>query len=393
MAYVKNIFDRDSITGAFLNSDDTGLTTNVFLTEPRLYGVRVTKEWTGVSPFGRFGERRESDAPYPITVELGGQVQRHDAPNTTFRPTFIDAFAPAIDPSPVQARDLDWGDGREIKLTYAPGNDWKILLGGRWSETSGGGRTLLVGDKFDTCVAAAPCTSNPAAQIALSNYGVSDFAQHEKHTIVDFAVGRDLGIGSMFSASSVSGGIRYATFKSSMSGSLYGTPDWDVPPEYFLAKYGKHHEYRGALDARREFNGAGPVVSWEAARRIHDTERLGHVDLDWSVTGGVLFGKQKTTITGVDERVYYEQKYNQFPNTPVNASTQPLSIAPRSTSVTIPTLGVALGLSYAIDRIKVGAGYRWERYFVAIDGGIAEHKSYDRTIDGPYFKIAVGFGG
>jgi opacity protein-like surface antigen len=135
------------------------------------------------------------------------------------------------------------------------------------------------------------------------------------------------------------------------------------------------------------------VLSWEASRRIHDTERLGHVDLDWSVTGGVLFGKQKTTITGVDERVYYEQKYNQFPNTPVNASAQPLSIAPRSTSVTIPTLGVALGLSYAIDRIKVGAGYRWERYFDAIDGGIAEHKSYDRTIDGPYFKIAVGFGG
>jgi iron complex outermembrane receptor protein len=45
MAYVKNVFDVTAITGDFLNSDDTGLTTNVFLTDPRLFGVRVTKNF------------------------------------------------------------------------------------------------------------------------------------------------------------------------------------------------------------------------------------------------------------------------------------------------------------------------------------------------------------
>ena len=45
MGYVKNVFDVTAITGAFLNSDDTALTTNVFLTDPRLYGVRVTKNF------------------------------------------------------------------------------------------------------------------------------------------------------------------------------------------------------------------------------------------------------------------------------------------------------------------------------------------------------------
>jgi len=45
LGYVKNIFDTTAVTGAFMNSDDTGLTTNVFLTDPRLYGVRVTKNW------------------------------------------------------------------------------------------------------------------------------------------------------------------------------------------------------------------------------------------------------------------------------------------------------------------------------------------------------------
>jgi iron complex outermembrane receptor protein len=45
MGYVKNIFDTTAITGAFLNSDDTALTTNVFVTDPRLFGVRVTRNW------------------------------------------------------------------------------------------------------------------------------------------------------------------------------------------------------------------------------------------------------------------------------------------------------------------------------------------------------------
>ena len=45
MAYVKNLFNATAITGAFLNSDDTALTTNVFLTDPRLYGLRITKSF------------------------------------------------------------------------------------------------------------------------------------------------------------------------------------------------------------------------------------------------------------------------------------------------------------------------------------------------------------
>ncbi|HTO40764.1 MAG TPA: TonB-dependent receptor [Rhizomicrobium sp.] len=45
MGYVKNVLDTTSVTGAFLNSDDSGLTTNVFITDPRLFGVRVTKNW------------------------------------------------------------------------------------------------------------------------------------------------------------------------------------------------------------------------------------------------------------------------------------------------------------------------------------------------------------
>jgi iron complex outermembrane receptor protein len=45
MLYDKNIFNETAITGDFLNSDDSGLTTNIFLTDPKLIGIRVTKNW------------------------------------------------------------------------------------------------------------------------------------------------------------------------------------------------------------------------------------------------------------------------------------------------------------------------------------------------------------
>ncbi len=44
-AYVKNVFDNAPIVDAFTNSDDTGLTTNVFTLDPRLIAVRLTKSF------------------------------------------------------------------------------------------------------------------------------------------------------------------------------------------------------------------------------------------------------------------------------------------------------------------------------------------------------------
>ena len=45
MGYLKNALNTTAITGAFLNSDDSALTTNIFVTDPRLFGFRVTKNW------------------------------------------------------------------------------------------------------------------------------------------------------------------------------------------------------------------------------------------------------------------------------------------------------------------------------------------------------------
>lgn len=41
----KNITDEEVITGRYLTDDSSGLYSNIFLSEPRLYGVRVRKSW------------------------------------------------------------------------------------------------------------------------------------------------------------------------------------------------------------------------------------------------------------------------------------------------------------------------------------------------------------
>jgi iron complex outermembrane recepter protein len=403
MAYVKNVLDRDSITGAFLNSDDTGLTTNVFLTEPRLYGIRVTKDWTGGSLLDGLGARH--DGPYPFTVELEGQVQRHDAPNETIVPSFLDdSFAPEIDPRADQEQNLDWGNGGGAKFTYAAGNSWKVSLGARFGKTNLGRRNTRFENQgvksctFGLYFCQQDNTGGYSGQGVYNlryDFSKSEVAEREEHTIVDFAVGRDMGMGG-FDASTFSGGLRYAQFKSSTVVDMYGQVDWAAPLDAFYGKYGaSHNRYEAKLDADRQFKGAGPVVSWDASTRLLGGDQAGHLDLDWSLSGGVLFGKQTTRVSGKEIAAYYYQtgKYFTNPTTPVTGpTTTPVNIR-RSSSVTVPVVDLGLGLSYKIDRFNVGAGYRWERYYNVIDGGYQEHKSYDRTIDGPYFKIAVGFGG
>ena len=408
MAYVKNVLDRDSITGAFLNSDDSGLTTNVFLNEPRLYGLRVTKEWNG-GPWWT-GANPNNMGPYPLTVEISGQVQRQDAPYASVAPAFVSSFSQTLDPTAPQHRDLDWGDGRQVRIIYKPeAASWSVSASLRYGKANG---TVPLIHREEAagpaqCVFAPDgpngyqCDPNGPFAYAVFKTGVNwsdSFAgEREKHFLADFSVGKDVGLGVLGeSHSTVSAGLRYARLESTTSADMNGIPDWYIHQAWI--KYPSHrHQYSADLTANREFKGAGPTLSWEAAQHLLGSAETGHVDLDWSVGGGVLFGKQKTSVTGTYQSGYASGKYSlqvgSFANLLPPLTPQPLGVAPRSKSVSVPVLDLSLGLSYEIQRIKVGAGYRWERYYNAIDGGYAEHKSYDRTFDGPYFKIAVGFGG
>jgi len=398
MAYVKNVFDKDNITGAFLNSDDTGLTTNVFLNEPRLYGLRVTKEWNGQGWWT--GANPNHTGPYPLTIELNGQVQHEKAPYETILPGFISTFPAELQPAGLEHRDLDWGDGRQLKVTYRPdGGSWALSGSARYGRTNGGAarihkdQTGVGGCAFAGYFAAICPKYRDTLNLYPTYHDWSDATvkSREDHLVIDFQVGKDLGIGGL-EHSTVAAGLRYAGMNSTTNVTMDGIPDWVIPDGWYLKYDSTMHRYQATLDARREFRGAGPMLSWDAAARLIGNEEVGHVDLDWSVNGGVLFGKQKTTVTGQETAAYFSGAYYENPRPPVSTVVTPADIH-RTKSVSAPVVDLSLGLSYEIQRIKIGAGYRWGRYFNVLDAGYQDRKSYDRTFDGPYFKIAVGFGG
>jgi outer membrane receptor protein involved in Fe transport len=411
MAYVKNVFDRDSITGSFLNSDDTGLTTNVFLTEPRLYGLRVTKDfsggpwWTGADP--------THTGPYPLTIELSGQVQRQDAPYDTVGPAFISLFSSAVTPANTQHQDLDWGDGREVRVTYRPSSGpWSLIGAARYgrankntplthaSEAAG---PLKCAFLPDGPYGAACDPDGPSAYALLkpgTHWSDSSADEKERHVIADFAIGRDVGLGALGDSHSIlSGGIRYAEFDSTTRATMDGVPT-AILPDGFIKYPSVIDHYRAAVTADRKFKGAGPTLSWDAAQRLVGDERNGHLDVDWAITAGVLFGKQRMTADGTQQERNFREKYQPFiaDAEHVGGTAFPMTdvafdAKARSKDVTAPVLDLSLGLAYEVGRFKAGAGYRWERYFNVLDVGYDEQKDGDRTMDGPYFKIAVGFGG
>jgi outer membrane receptor protein involved in Fe transport len=44
-AFVKNATDEEAITDFYLTDDSSGLFRNAFFSEPRTYGIAVTKSW------------------------------------------------------------------------------------------------------------------------------------------------------------------------------------------------------------------------------------------------------------------------------------------------------------------------------------------------------------
>jgi iron complex outermembrane receptor protein len=395
MAYVKNVMDRDSITGAFLNSDDSGLTTNVFLTEPRLYGLRVTKDFSGAPLLGSLfeGRRQAAGEPYPVTVEIGGGATHVDADVETYAPEWLELYSPefpgvlAVDDEP-----LDWGDMRDVKLTYAPARDWRISAAYRFGKTNGGDRKAgyeHVDGNIVKGIQTIYVTSDP-------NHWVGTVSDQEQYDIIDFTVGREFGVGLLGERgrSMLSAGVRYADFRSDSSVKMDGIPDRYVPeytgPKYTTVRY--HTQYTTTLDSNRGFEGVGPALSWDASLRLFGDEDRGHADLDWTVGAAALFGKQTVN----SEEDILERFFTGIAafNSVVPESVFEDTVSRSQTEdVTVPNVSLSLGVSYSIDRVKVSTGYIYDRFFDVIDGGVDEAQQFDRTIHGPYLKLSLGFGG
>jgi len=402
MAYVKNVFNVTAITGDFLNSDDTGLTTNLFLTDPRLYGVRVTKHFDendlpegGYSLFSNAGGNRPQ-----IWLTVGGNFAMLQDDHQPYAPSF-EPLMPAGLPDPLSLEKspragFDW----EGKLTYQPADsDWKLVAGIRYGRSSKNKfvhkslaaptRTHIMKYGYDIPCDKYAATYPSLQSICSQGYDRQflDDHQHvgERHMILDFTLGKDVGLGS-FASSTLSAGVRIADFTSRVISNVNADPVYNFPSDG-STKY--HLDFESSGKQARSFHGVGPTVNWDGSAPLLGNPGEGQLSADFGLNAALLFGRQgmKEHFRTTECRVHGAGIAGCY-----YTATQSHSIS-RSRRVTVPNLGGYAGLSVRYNDAKISLGYRADEFFNAMDGGQATAKKYDRGFYGPYLNLSLGFGG
>ncbi len=385
MGYVKNIFDTTAITGAFLLSDDTALTTNIFTTDPRLYGVRVTKNFeAGDGGFDLFSTK--DGKPPLLWITLDGQYAMQKDDLEIYNPAFLASsqFDAISRVGHETAPKTLWNRGAEISFQPEDSN-WIFSGSIRYGKIGRKERDLQITPSGHVVVHNA----NFGDQIVYRAYQDFQTQSTESHTIMDFAVGRDVGLGRFGNdpTSIVSAGVRVAQFDSTNSVEIKSQPTncaWgDRNPAC------PYNKFDGFMEAERKFHGIGPSLSWKASSMVMGDRSDGGISVDWGVNGAVLFGRQKVT----DQHQTSEHYFNGQAHIDSAPVYQYASSPSRSKRITVPNLGGYVGASVRYNNAKISAGYRADFFFNAIDGGIDVAKKENRGFYGPYLNLSIGFGG
>jgi hypothetical protein len=418
MGYVKNVFNVTAITGDFLNSDDSGLTTNVFLTDPRLYGVRVTKhldqsdgfwgsDYNGADFFTGLFSDKDGGKP-PLWIELGGQLEHISGQGAAYSPGFLSTYASSSilqeHTTPLQAQRAPlFSAGEEAKVSFEPDDsDWVVSASIRYGRS---GNKMDVHHQTTGVKHAKYQSGHPTEACAdggcfTQEKFVDTHVYHaESHSVVDFAAGKDVGLGlfgedlsTVFSA-----GVRIVQFSAHSSVDMRARPDVDFRYHALGSNgfnLGYFHTFHAYENAARKFQGVGPSISWTGSVPVMGNVQASGLDFDWGANGALLFGRQKASARHHETEHYFNSKYRlarqQYYTVPYQKSEPPHKTR---RSVTVPNLGGFAGISYHYANAKISLGYRADFFFGAIDGGIDHHHSETLNMGGPFATVSFGLGG
>jgi iron complex outermembrane receptor protein len=427
--------------------------------------VRVTKQldqsdgfWGSAYNGSDFFTGLFSDADNgkpPLWIELGGQLSILGNSQQAYSPPFL---ADVTEPKQLKALEDQqpplYGLDKEAKVTYEPvGSDWVFSASVRYGRSSANRNehqqtpnadvkvlpfTVSTIDGFPLThpIHAGGYSVYPSRHVKFAD-GLAQ--QSERHTILDFLVGKDVGLGmfGLDGTSILSGGIRVAQFVSKSNVNLNVIPDIHYPTApianhaqkyQFIHNKMHFHDYVGTAASKESFHGLGPELAWNASTPVagNDTDN-GEITLDWGANVSVLFGRQKargshqtvansyyvTTAGGggiafvgqafgtPNHRVIPQYFYGDclhggivhFQTLGICKHTTNAASHNRSRMVAIPNVGALFGLSYKYQNAKISFGYRADEFFGAMDGGIDTHKSENRGFNGPYATISFGLGG
>jgi hypothetical protein len=313
----------------------------------------------------------DNDRP-PLWIEVDGQFSQQQTGQEAFLPPFMLAspFNGASQTEMEQGPPKIWDRG--AKISFQPdGSDWILSLGIRYGKSN----RNEVRDGH-------PTTANFTKYSGKHYTAYQNFAAQssEGHTILDFQVGKDVGLGRFGSdgSSVISAGIRIAQFNARSHVVVKSQPT-------NTNAYNPYNKFYASFADKRKFSGIGPSLSWDASANLTGNLSVGSITVDWGVNGAVLFGRQSMAA----QHQTSVQHWNYFHRT---AGYHYSASPSRRKSVTVPNLGGFAGVSWRYADAKISFGYRADMFFGAIDGGIDARKSEDRGFYGPFAGISVGVG-
>ena len=330
-----------------------------------------------------------SDADHPVIwIEVGGAFDQMSNGDTDWRPPNLTAPLSNSQPLPF-GKSPTVGFDVDLKLSYTPEeSDWIYSASIRYGRAHFGPKHShdqsykLTG--YITSFGSGP----GVPKYGLTNYDFANAVQssHSTHAIVDFAAGKDVGLGIFGRGRSVvSAGIRIAQLNETAQGQL--TAFTNAPAKYSPGEVG----HKAELIASRSFTGIGPAVSWDASAPLVGS-LTGGISLDWGANAAILFGRQKANVAlrTKDTRYNPGTNYKSGIPTVLSQSTQP---SMRAKEVIVPNVGGFAGLSWHLPNAKISLGYRADFFFGAIDGGLATSQKKTRGFYGPFANVSIGIGG
>ena len=369
----------------------------------------------------------DSDRP-TIWIELGGQLEGLSDAQEPYTPPFAPLLASEgmLPASRVQTLPR-FGLAADGSISFQPDDsNWVFSASIRYGRSQSGKKqhqqfhngTFPVHFSFYGSYQNIG-TKYPSSHVKFENASAK---QSERHVILDFQTGKDIGLGLFGKnvSSVLSAGVRIAQFSSKANLNMRVEPDvhYNTKPIttfpaflqfYFYGSPVHFHDFAVTTDNERSFHGIGPSMSWKASLPFAGNPDAGEMTLDWGVNAAFLFGRQ--TANGHSQTItktYYRAGFVQSNNAPgvgqpgihngafhrtasLVQHTQP-GDHDRTRSVTVPNLGGFAGISLAWPNAKLSLGYRADFFVGAIDGGIDTRKSENRAFYGPYASISIGIG-
>jgi hypothetical protein len=367
-----------------------------------------------------------------VWIEGGIHLENITGSNATFVPALDDLTVNGFPDTPTGVNFLGQGSGgfpsftkienvlgrsvgAEGRLTFQPGgSDWVFNISASYGRTHSK-RHIQEQEKVvgEPAIATEFHGGNGGGfgphQVTPSyNNYVDQLADStQSHTIVDFKVGKDVGLGlfGQTTESVFSFGARYVQMNMTSSGHSFAQPGerfYRFKSAYF-GKYnvgGEHQNSQSLLRRYSDLHAFGPSLSWDNTTGLWGDVADGQIALDWGANAAVLFGRQSakashsTSIHKSRDRVLYNALWRTY-----GVQLAPISATSNSAHrtethrVTVPNLGGFAAVSYRFPRAKLSVGYRADFFFGAMDRGLDTHQSVTTGFHGPFATISVGMGG